>query len=134
MRPDADLDYTVAELVDGAFFNSGQSCCAIEVCFESIQRPCCLIVNLLRALTENLRARRCLRAICCQVCGSRKGIFAPLIHIFPSPRRLPKAFEEFTEIIISSTSEIQTWRPNAAGHEPWSRCQPRERGAYTEAG
>jgi acyl-CoA reductase-like NAD-dependent aldehyde dehydrogenase len=31
VREDADLDYTVAELVDGAFFNSGQSCCAIEV-------------------------------------------------------------------------------------------------------
>ncbi|KAH9939716.1 succinate semialdehyde dehydrogenase [Epithele typhae] len=30
VRADADLDYTVAELVDGAFFNSGQSCCAIE--------------------------------------------------------------------------------------------------------
>ncbi|KAF8314821.1 succinate semialdehyde dehydrogenase [Cantharellus anzutake] len=26
----ADFDYTVAELVDGAFFNSGQSCCAVE--------------------------------------------------------------------------------------------------------
>jgi len=30
VRPDADLPYTVANLVDGAFFNSGQSCCAIE--------------------------------------------------------------------------------------------------------
>ncbi|KAF9004628.1 succinate semialdehyde dehydrogenase [Cyathus striatus] len=30
VRPDADLNYTVAELVDGSFFNSGQSCCAIE--------------------------------------------------------------------------------------------------------
>ncbi|KAG8895601.1 hypothetical protein FRC01_012297, partial [Tulasnella sp. 417] len=30
VREDADLDYTAAELVDGAFFNSGQSCCAIE--------------------------------------------------------------------------------------------------------
>ncbi|KAJ7637043.1 succinate semialdehyde dehydrogenase [Roridomyces roridus] len=30
VRPDADLKYTVAELVDGALFNSGQSCCAIE--------------------------------------------------------------------------------------------------------
>ncbi|KAI5121528.1 hypothetical protein M0805_002588 [Coniferiporia weirii] len=30
VRADADFDYTVAELVDGAFFNSGQSCCAIE--------------------------------------------------------------------------------------------------------
>ncbi|KAH8997579.1 succinate semialdehyde dehydrogenase [Lactarius akahatsu] len=31
VRADADLAYTVAELVDGAFFNSGQSCCAVEV-------------------------------------------------------------------------------------------------------
>ncbi|KAH9175480.1 succinate semialdehyde dehydrogenase [Lactarius sanguifluus] len=30
VRADADLAYTVAELVDGAFFNSGQSCCAVE--------------------------------------------------------------------------------------------------------
>lgn len=30
VREDADLKYTVANLVDGAFFNSGQSCCAIE--------------------------------------------------------------------------------------------------------
>ncbi len=30
VRPDADLDFTVENLVDGAFFNSGQSCCGIE--------------------------------------------------------------------------------------------------------
>lgn len=30
VRPDADLKYTVENLVDGAFFNSGQSCCGIE--------------------------------------------------------------------------------------------------------
>ncbi|KAJ7125874.1 succinate semialdehyde dehydrogenase [Mycena filopes] len=30
VRADADLDYTAAELVDGALFNSGQSCCAVE--------------------------------------------------------------------------------------------------------
>lgn len=30
VRPDCDLDYTVEQLVDGAFFNSGQCCCAIE--------------------------------------------------------------------------------------------------------
>ena len=29
-RADADLDYAVANLVDGAFFNSGQCCCGIE--------------------------------------------------------------------------------------------------------
>ncbi|CAJ0896215.1 13616_t:CDS:10, partial [Entrophospora sp. SA101] len=28
--PDCDLDYTVEQLVDGSFFNSGQCCCAIE--------------------------------------------------------------------------------------------------------
>jgi len=30
VREDADLAYTVEQLVDGAFFNSGQSCCGIE--------------------------------------------------------------------------------------------------------
>lgn len=30
VRADANLDYTVGELVDGALFNSGQSCCAVE--------------------------------------------------------------------------------------------------------
>jgi acyl-CoA reductase-like NAD-dependent aldehyde dehydrogenase len=30
VRPDADLEHAVAELVDGAFFNAGQSCCGIE--------------------------------------------------------------------------------------------------------
>ncbi|KAL1943782.1 hypothetical protein VTO73DRAFT_4227 [Trametes versicolor] len=30
VRADANLDYTVGELVDGAMFNSGQSCCAVE--------------------------------------------------------------------------------------------------------
>jgi acyl-CoA reductase-like NAD-dependent aldehyde dehydrogenase len=30
VREDADLEQTVASLVDGSFFNSGQSCCGIE--------------------------------------------------------------------------------------------------------
>ncbi|MBM3581225.1 MAG: aldehyde dehydrogenase family protein [Alphaproteobacteria bacterium] len=30
VRPDCDLDHAVENLVDGAFFNSGQSCCGIE--------------------------------------------------------------------------------------------------------
>ncbi|HZS85092.1 MAG TPA: aldehyde dehydrogenase family protein [Stellaceae bacterium] len=30
VRPDADLTHAVENLVDGAFFNSGQSCCGIE--------------------------------------------------------------------------------------------------------
>jgi acyl-CoA reductase-like NAD-dependent aldehyde dehydrogenase len=30
VRADADLAYTIGENVDGSFFNSGQSCCAIE--------------------------------------------------------------------------------------------------------
>lgn len=31
VRADANIDFTVGELVDGALFNSGQSCCAVEV-------------------------------------------------------------------------------------------------------
>lgn len=30
VRPDADLKYVAEQLVDGAVFNSGQSCCAVE--------------------------------------------------------------------------------------------------------
>lgn len=30
VRPDADLKYVAAQLVDGAAFNAGQSCCAVE--------------------------------------------------------------------------------------------------------
>jgi acyl-CoA reductase-like NAD-dependent aldehyde dehydrogenase len=30
VRADADLDFAVEQLVDGAFFNAGQSCCGIE--------------------------------------------------------------------------------------------------------
>jgi acyl-CoA reductase-like NAD-dependent aldehyde dehydrogenase len=30
VREDADLEYAIENLVDGAFFNSGQSCCGIE--------------------------------------------------------------------------------------------------------
>ena len=30
VRADADLNYTIDNLVDGSFFNSGQSCCGIE--------------------------------------------------------------------------------------------------------
>lgn len=30
VRADADLDHAIANVVDGAFFNSGQSCCGIE--------------------------------------------------------------------------------------------------------
>lgn len=31
--PDVDLDYAVENVVDGAFFNSGQCCCSIERCY-----------------------------------------------------------------------------------------------------
>lgn len=30
VRADADIEYTASQLVDGAFFNSGQSCCGVE--------------------------------------------------------------------------------------------------------
>ena len=41
VRADADLDFAVENLVDGAFFNSGQSCCGIERIYvdSSIYEP-----------------------------------------------------------------------------------------------
>lgn len=50
VRADADLEYAVASVVDGAFFNSGQSCCGIERLYvhhslfeEFVQRAVALI-------------------------------------------------------------------------------------------
>lgn len=31
--PDSDIDFAAENIVDGAFFNSGQCCCAIERCY-----------------------------------------------------------------------------------------------------
>lgn len=41
VRPDADLEYSAVNLVDGAMFNSGQSCCGVERIYvhESIYQP-----------------------------------------------------------------------------------------------
>jgi acyl-CoA reductase-like NAD-dependent aldehyde dehydrogenase len=38
VRADAQLPETIAELVDGAFFNSGQSCCAVERIYVARER------------------------------------------------------------------------------------------------
>jgi acyl-CoA reductase-like NAD-dependent aldehyde dehydrogenase len=38
VRADAPLEATVAELVDGAFFNAGQSCCAVERIYVEASR------------------------------------------------------------------------------------------------
>jgi acyl-CoA reductase-like NAD-dependent aldehyde dehydrogenase len=50
VRPDADLDAAVDGLVDGAFFNTGQSCCGIERIYvhEAVYRP---FVDAYAALT-----------------------------------------------------------------------------------
>lgn len=31
--PDSNVDFAVENIVDGAFFNSGQCCCSIERCY-----------------------------------------------------------------------------------------------------
>jgi hypothetical protein len=54
VAPDTDLDYTAAELVDGAFFNSGQSSCAIEVHSDSFSQ----LYLQLTPTEANLRTRR----------------------------------------------------------------------------
>ncbi|CAA7268496.1 unnamed protein product [Cyclocybe aegerita] len=54
VRADADLDYTAGELVDGAFFNSGQSCCAVERIYvhESVYES---FVDKVVAITKTYR-------------------------------------------------------------------------------
>lgn len=41
VRPDADLEYSAINLVDGAMFNSGQSCCGVERIYvhEALYEP-----------------------------------------------------------------------------------------------
>ena len=67
VRADADVPHAVAQLVDGAFYNSGQSCCAIEVGCASltlaIYEP-----ETLYVVVEDIRSRVHLRAIRCQIC------------------------------------------------------------------
>ncbi|KAI8388238.1 exoribonuclease 1 [Radiomyces spectabilis] len=50
--PDADIDYAAENIVDGAFFNSGQCCCSIERCYvhESVYDA---FVKKAVAVTEN---------------------------------------------------------------------------------
>jgi len=51
VRADADLDHAVENTVDGAFFNSGQSCCAIERlyihqdCYDAYLQKFIVLVN-----------------------------------------------------------------------------------------
>ncbi|HCP46287.1 MAG TPA: aldehyde dehydrogenase [Deltaproteobacteria bacterium] len=51
VRRDADLDRAIEGLVDGAFFNSGQSCCAIERIY--VERP--LYAQFVEAFAEQTR-------------------------------------------------------------------------------
>ncbi len=61
VRADADVAHAVENLVDGAFFNSGQSCCGIERIYvhEQVWGP---FVEGFTALTRTVRAGRSARA------------------------------------------------------------------------
>jgi delta 1-pyrroline-5-carboxylate dehydrogenase len=54
VRPDAPLNSTIENLVDGAFFNAGQSCCAVERIYvhRDVYRP---FVEGVVALTRQYR-------------------------------------------------------------------------------
>jgi acyl-CoA reductase-like NAD-dependent aldehyde dehydrogenase len=54
VRADADLDHAVENLVDGSFFNSGQSCCGIERIYVQ-RRIYSDFVERFAALTRNYR-------------------------------------------------------------------------------
>ena len=60
VRADADLAHAVETLVDGAFFNSGQSCCGIERIYVD-RRVYKDFVEGCRRTDEELRARRSAR-------------------------------------------------------------------------
>lgn len=57
----------------GAFFNSGQSCCSIEVCSRYVHR----VLQLTIHLVANLCARRCVRHIYFEVYRHGQGLKAP---------------------------------------------------------
>ena len=58
VRADADLAHAVENLVDGAFFNSGQSCCGIERIYVARAPSTTASSRAPSALTRALRARR----------------------------------------------------------------------------
>jgi acyl-CoA reductase-like NAD-dependent aldehyde dehydrogenase len=63
VRPDADLTYVAGQLVDGAVFNSGQSCCSIERIYvhqdvhddfvKAVQDELMTLVSIPSSLTQN---------------------------------------------------------------------------------
>ncbi len=57
VRSDADLNHAIENLVDGAFFNSGQSCCGIERIYvdQSVYKD---FIDGFKALTEKVCPRR----------------------------------------------------------------------------
>lgn len=54
IREDADLDHAIANIADGIFFNSGQSCCGIERVYVH-QRHFDRVLDGLVAFAENLK-------------------------------------------------------------------------------
>jgi acyl-CoA reductase-like NAD-dependent aldehyde dehydrogenase len=60
VRPDANMAHAIENLVDGAFFNSGQSCCGIERIY--VHRKCGRLHRRLPDLTKSMYwARRSMR-------------------------------------------------------------------------
>ena len=60
MRPDADLEHAVENIVDGAYFNSGQCCCGIERVYVHAD-VYDNFVDGFADLTQAIRARRSAR-------------------------------------------------------------------------
>lgn len=52
VRSDADLQYAAAELVDGAVFNSGQSCCSVERIYVHVDVYDAFVEELRQKLKE----------------------------------------------------------------------------------
>ena len=76
VRSDADIPYSAAEIADGALFNSGQSCCAIERVYVSAS----VYEHFLEALAAELKGYKL---------GDPNGPSPPYPRPFPKLSPLP---------------------------------------------
>ena len=98
--------YNITNLIiPGAFFNSGQSCCSVEV--SSILNILTLSVHT--SAVEDIRPRDKIRCICTKVCGGNKGTWLTL-----SP----------SATIDQVLSEIQARGSHRSQHWSRTRRQP----------
>jgi acyl-CoA reductase-like NAD-dependent aldehyde dehydrogenase len=102
---DSNLDYAVENIVDGAFFNSGQCCCAIERCYvqESVYEE---FVEKAVALTKVKKKKK--RKPLGESHDDRGFVVAHLLNV---TQQL---------LVALHPTEIRAWQSNRSRIQPWS--------------